>query len=327
LASRTAQKRAELLENQAKLRLLEAGARPEELTELRNRVERAKTWRDLAEQHLACEHRAFQEELTRLDKAIAQGNAELTYAHEFLTRAQSLASRGALAGEQYREAEKKYQVSRAHGERVEAEKRARYAQGTLTAESELARRQKELADAQGALALLEAGARPEEISAERARLVRLQEEARYLECLHEKLLLCSPLPGLVTTPRLREKVGQFFREGELICEVKEPSRFEAVIALGEQEVARVKSGQLVRLKVRALPFETLTAGVDRVAPSAVPGVVQATVNVYCPIEDASGELRSGMSGYARIDCGARPIAAILLDRVARYVRTEFWSWW
>jgi multidrug efflux pump subunit AcrA (membrane-fusion protein) len=327
LDSRTAQKRAEVLENQATLRLLEAGARPEELAEQRHRVERAKAWRDLAEQDLAHERQAFEEELTRLDKAIAERNAELIYAQQVLTRAEGLASRGALAGEQYRDAEKKYQVSRAQGERAEAEKRARLAHGTLAAEAELARRQKELADAHGVLALLQAGTRPEQIDAERARLARLEEEVRYLSSLQEKLLLSSPLPGIVTTPRLRERVGQYFREGELICEVKEPARFEAVIALREQDIARVKPDQIVRLKVRALPFETLAARVDRVAPSAIPGEVQATVSVYCRMADAPSELRPGMSGWARIDCGQRPIGAVWLDRAARYVRTEFWSWW
>jgi hypothetical protein len=31
-----------------------------------------------------------------------------------------------------------------------------------------------------------------------------------------------------------------------------------------------------------------------------------------------------MTGYARVDTGRRPIGAILLDRILRFVRTEFW---
>ena len=52
LASRLAQKRAEVREAQARLRLLEVGPRPEEVVEQRRRVERARAWHDLARQDL-----------------------------------------------------------------------------------------------------------------------------------------------------------------------------------------------------------------------------------------------------------------------------------
>src|SRR5262249_28408511 len=52
LASRLAQKQAEVREAQARLRLLEAGPRSEEVAEQHLRVARAKTWHDLARQDL-----------------------------------------------------------------------------------------------------------------------------------------------------------------------------------------------------------------------------------------------------------------------------------
>jgi len=44
------------------------------------------------------------------------------------------------------------------------------------------------------------------------------------------------------------------------------------------------------------------------------------------VENPTGELRPGMSGWAKIDCGRRPLGAVLLRRVSRYLRTEVWSW-
>jgi putative peptide zinc metalloprotease protein len=49
LASRLAQKQAQVRETQAKLRLLEIGPRPEEVAEQRLRVSRMAHWRDLAD--------------------------------------------------------------------------------------------------------------------------------------------------------------------------------------------------------------------------------------------------------------------------------------
>src|SRR5207302_1216182 len=155
-------------------------------------------------------------------------------------------------------------------EQVQAQKRARMAQGSLEAEAELALREKQLAEAQATLALLEVGSRPEEIEAERARLARLEEELRYLEGLRERLAVASPIVGLIVTPRLKEKVGQYFREGDLIGEVKSSVGLEAEIALAEQDAERVRTGQPVTLKARALPFRTFGGLVDRIAPVAVP---------------------------------------------------------
>jgi multidrug efflux pump subunit AcrA (membrane-fusion protein) len=327
LASRLAQKQAEVREARARLQLLENGPRYEELAELRSRADRARAWRDLAEQDLARSRRALDRELARLDEQIAQCGDELNQARASFDRARRLmAGRTGqvISLEEYGEADKRYRVCRHQLEQARDQKQARQALGTQEAEAELAKRQKELADAQGAVTLLEAGSRPEEIEAERARLARLQEETSYLERLRGRLQLCSTAAGVVTTPRLKEKVGQYVREGDLLAVIEEPAALEAEITLAEQDVARVQPGQPVALKMRALPFETFPTQVERVAPAAGQGDVQGTVIVYCRLTTPGTELRPGMTGYARIDIGRRSAGAILLERGLRYLRTEFW---
>src|SRR5262249_22627955 len=126
------------------------------------------------------------------------------------------------------------------------------------------------------------------------------------------------------TPRLKEKVGQSLHEGDLIGVVEARAALELEIALAEQDVARVRPGQAIRLKARALPYETFTTVVDRVAASGVRGEAQSSVTVYGRLDQAPDDLRTEMTGYARIDTGRRPIGAILVDRMLRVVRTEFW---
>jgi multidrug resistance efflux pump len=332
LASRLAQKNAEVSEVEARLRLLEAGPRYEEVVEQRHRVERGRAWRDLAEQDLARSRQALREDLTRLDQQIRQYHAEVEHAHYGLAQAEKLFAQRALSQDEHQALRKKKLVSEAQEEQFQAEKRSREALGSQVAEAELARRQKELADAQATLLLLEAGNRPEEIDAERARLTRLQEEHRYLQGLQAKLPLCSPVGGVITTPRLKEKIGQYVREGDLIGVVEEPASLEVEIALAEQDVARVQSGQPVKLKARALPFETFQTAVERIAPATVKGDPQGTVKgdpqgmvtVYCRLTTHGAELRPGMTGHARIATGRRSAGMILLDRGLRYIRTEFW---
>jgi multidrug resistance efflux pump len=327
LDSRVAQKDAEVREARAKLRQAESGTRREEMAAQRRRVDRAKVWRDLAQQDLTRVQQALHEELARLDAQIAQHRAEYDAAADAHNRAKKLLGRGVVSAEEYWEADRRWRVCWAQLQQAEAQRRARRADGTREAEAELARRDQALAEAEAALVLLEAGTRPEEIDAARARLARLEEEASYLEGLREKLLVYSPVPGLITTPRLREKIGQFVREGELICEVKASSVLEAEISLAEQDVARVRPGQQVELKARALPFRTFHVRVDRIAPGAVAGEgqqAQSTVTVYCRLEEPAVNLRPAMTGYARIACGQRPIGEILAERAQGVLRTEFW---
>jgi putative peptide zinc metalloprotease protein len=324
LESRLAQKQADMKEAQAKLSLLTVGARPEEVAEQRQRVARALAWRELGEQDLKRTQRAFEEDQNQLEKQIAAAQAELEVTRDNYQRAKVLTTKNALTSEQFHESDGRFRVAQARMAESQAAKRAHLAKGTLVAEAEVARREKELADARAQMRILEAGSRPEEIQVEQAHLARVSEEVSHLVRQRELQVLSSPVAGLVTTPRLKEKVRQYFKEGDLICVVEEPAALEAAIVLTEQDVARVRPGQKVELKARALPFETYTTQVDRIAPAADRGEVQSKVSVYCRMEQVPADLRPGMTGYARIYMGRRSIGEVLLNQGLRFFRTEFW---
>ena len=324
LESHLAQKQAQLGEAQARLRLLEIGPRPEEFAEQRQRVERARGWRDLAQGDLRRNYLAFESDVDQLEKQIAARSAEMAVAQDAYRRSKVLVVRGAIPQEQIFEDEGKYRVSQAHLAEARAAQRALQAKGTLEAEAEVARRERELAEARAGLRLLQAGTRPEEVEAQRARLAGLQKELKHLEEQRCKQEVFSPVSGLVTTARLKEKVGQYLHEGDLICVVEADKGLEAEIALAEQDVARVRPGQTVRLKARSLPYETFPPPGARAAPAAARGEAQSSVTVYCRFDRAPDDLRTEMTGFARVDTGRRPIVAILLDRTLRFLRTEFW---
>jgi multidrug resistance efflux pump len=157
-----------------------------------------------------------------------------------------------------------------------------------------------------------------------------------VDSLRGKQQVCSPVAGLIATPHLKEKVGQYVREGELICQVEEPEVLEVEVALPEQDAERIRPGQMVELKVRALPFQTFETQVERIAPRAVrgeapltaPGTVRGelpgTVIVTCRLEQAPAALRPGMTGYARVSGDRARIGQVLADRILRFLRTEFW---
>ena len=138
------------------------------------------------------------EELKHLDEQIARSRAELDYAENILARDKRLSSRGLVADEQHQEVEEKSRIALAQNKRP-SPRSAREVKGTLEAKVELDRRKRELAEARSTLTLLEAGTRPEEIEAERARLAQLKTEVSYLEGLQAKILVPSPVAGRLAT--------------------------------------------------------------------------------------------------------------------------------
>jgi multidrug resistance efflux pump len=241
----------------------------------------------------------------------------------------------------------------------------RVPQGALVArvevpdlESRIAQKDAELAEAAAKVSVLRAAPAPAgsagaddddgraqafQIAAGEAQVRRMREELNYLNDLRRRQRVESPVDGVLITPRLAEKMGQYFREGELICEVEEPAVLEAEVAVPEQDMARVRPGLAVELKARVAPFDTLRAEVTRVAagarsavapagvgagaaPAADTGELPGRVIVYCTVSDAAAAAgaRPGMTGYARIHCGSEPAARVYGRKLLQYVRTEFW---
>jgi len=75
-----------------------------------------------------------------------------------------------------------------------------------------------------------------------------------------------------------------------------------------------------------MPYSNLKGKVDRVAAAALlkDASRQSTVTVYCRVDNEQGALRTGMTGFGRIDYGLRPLGWIMLNSVLRLLRTEFW---
>jgi hypothetical protein len=48
------------------------------------------------------------------------------------------------------------------------------------------------------------------------------------------------------------------------------------------------------------------------------------VTVKCLLEDPEGIVRPGLTGYAHVACGYRPIGGIIAERLLRLLRTEYW---
>jgi multidrug resistance efflux pump len=229
-----------------------------------------------------------------------------------------------------------------------AYERLKYAQGELDRESTLHARQlaslkeldeareavavraKELEASESSLRLLRAGSRREEIEAVAAELARLESRAHHLDDELARIQLVSPIAGVVTTPKLEERIGEYVQRGDLVLEVHALETVTVEIAVPEQEISDVAVGQRVDLKARAFPGRTLEGVVTAIAPVVTKPVqeyVERTVTVTTRLENRDGLLKPQMTGTAKIRCGERRLLELLTRRLAGYLRVEFWSLW
>ena len=268
-SSELAKIKAQIDENRAQLKLLQAGARPEE-------IELAKT---------------------RLAKAVER----LKYANKDLDMDKSLLEKQIISQKNFTETE-----------------------GTSVV------RKKELDEAADELRLLQAGSRKEVIEALQAKIGSLEAQKDYLGRQVQLLTITSPISGVVTSHKLREKIGQNVKKGDLIAAVNDIKTVTAEISVPEKEIADVRLGEKVVLKAQAFPSLDFEGTVSSIAPIAVKQTElrdDRTILVMTSLENSSMLLKPEMSGNAKIYCGDQPLINIIGRRLVRFVRVEFWSWW
>ena len=331
LHNQIAVKQSELQESDAILRKLRAGPRPEEVNDQLARTQRLRDWVEMGQQELDRAKRRLEQELVGLEQRIAQTQAELRFGKASLEQSYALYRQGALAGAELRSEQTRLVVLESQLRQAESDKKVREVEGTRAAEQELVRRQQELADAESRLTLLKAGTRPEELAAEEARRQRLDQELAYLQDRADRLIVRAPADGTISSPRMQEIVGTFAAAGTPICTIEDASNSYIEISVPEEEVVGLKPGQTVNLKARAIPFETFYASVDHIATSTrsnptagTAGVANPALVVYCQLANPDGRLRTGMSGFGRVDRGWKSLGLIMATRALRYLRTEFW---
>jgi putative peptide zinc metalloprotease protein len=203
------------------------------------------------------------------------------------------------------------------------------------AEEELSVRQSELNQAEGALKFLTSSTTVEETTFQ-AELKRLCVQEEYIKEQLGLLQMQSPISGIVATPKIKEKIGQYVEKGSLIAEIHEINSVKAEIAVPEKEISDVQIGQRVLIKLRAYPERDFEGTVASIAPvvtkasdelkSASP-YEQRTVLVTTRLDNPELLLRSDMTGHAKICCGERRLVDVATRRLVRYLRVEFWSWW
>jgi multidrug resistance efflux pump len=306
--------RGELASGRASLNLLKAGSRPEEIERARSVVDTRKTDLDNASR--------VEQERRVLQDTVAKKEAALQNAQSNYERSKTLFSQGLLARNEMERDQTTYAV--AQKELAEALGQPKVLEERTDRDRQI--RAKALVEAQSELKILMAGSRKESIEAVQANVSKLEEKLNILQQQLEHLKIRSPIDGLVSTPYLKNRIGEYIEKGKLLCQIVDVRQVNVDIPVAEKEIADVAPGYLIVLKVNAFPKESFMARVKTISPVAIEGAQDRRVVIRGELANTDGRLKAGMTGVAKILCGRRMIGELVTRRAIRWLRTEFWEY-
>jgi len=167
---------------------------------------------------------------------------------------------------------------------------------------------------------------------------RLQQELAIAQKDIAALQIRSPLAGIVTTPEIEQKVGEYLAPGDEFCRVVDRSTMRARVLVRDWELEDIRPGTPAKVKVLPFPFSTFSGHVDQILPAAAEDrpvaephklerMGQALTNYFAVVVEfpnPDGSLREGMTGTARITAKNSPLASKLGRESWRWLRSQVW---
>ncbi|MFH0983941.1 MAG: HlyD family efflux transporter periplasmic adaptor subunit [Candidatus Omnitrophota bacterium] len=145
----------------------------------------------------------------------------------------------------------------------------------------------------------------EELAGKEQEIKSLEGEIRFLKERIEALVLKAPFDGvLLNDPK--DRLGGFFREGDLVLEMADPQSYFLELLALEKDVKKIKAGNKVRARFYAYPKRWITGEVVRVAPRTIEQVekvfkVRRVISCEIELSDLPPDVRYGMLASVRID--------------------------
>lgn len=189
----------------------------------------------------------------------------------------------------------------------------------------------DLENARQRVALLEAGAREEDIEVSRRRLAESRLQLNLLEVRKKKTILKAPIAGVVVRKFMHE--GEIADAGTPLLHLVNLARLEAEINVEETFVASIAVGSPGEVLVDALPGQVFPGKVSRIAGMSSEELKLSLLKeeedvkrfrVTVPLQDPEGRLRAGMSVQGRFTLERKgffvPEEAVRLKAGTNYVQ-------
>lgn len=148
------------------------------------------------------------------------------------------------------------------------------------------------------------------------RLQLLDDRANSLE-------IKSPIDGIVMSGDLDRAQGAPLSIGQTLFEIAPLQNMVVEVAVPDDSVSRIRSGQAMTVRLDGLPGETQKLQVTRLQPRAE---IRDSKNVFiaeAAVPNGQHQLRPGMKGRAKITTDREPLGWILFHRPWEFVERNF----
>lgn len=142
----------------------------------------------------------------------------------------------------------------------------------------------------------------------------------------DRTVLRSPIDGRVSTPHIEDFAGRSLSPGDTFAEVVDTSRASVDVAVDEEDVGRLRTGEKAAVKLEGLPNRTFHAPVTIVSPKAE---LQGNDHFFfarVDMPNQDGVIRPGMQGRSKISTGWAPAGWVLFRRPIIWMWSKLWSW-
>jgi putative peptide zinc metalloprotease protein len=168
--------------------------------------------------------------------------------------------------------------------------------------------------------------------------VRLQKELAVADRNVDFLQIRAPFDGVVTTPEIEQRVGEYLAAGSEFCRVSDRHTMKARILVPDRQFVDVHLGATAKVKVLPYPARTYLGHVDQILPAVAADLPVAQtqklmrfgqsltndIAVVMEFPNPDGSLVEGMTGTAKITVKSQPIAWQVGRSAWRWVRAQLW---
>lgn len=175
-----------------------------------------------------------------------------------------------------------------------------------------------------------------ELGAAVAEREQLDQQNQELSAQVAKLSVISPISGVVLTPRLNDKVGQYVSPGTELAEVADLSRLRARVYVSEFDMYKFNADPPARVQVDGslAKHNARTVGIAPISSDIAPGLIelsrykgQRPPRFYVfdlLVENEGDSMRPGMTGTARVYGARRSLAALAARTAWEFIARKAW---
>jgi len=136
----------------------------------------------------------------------------------------------------------------------------------------------------------------------------------------------APFDGIVTTPQVMSSVGRRLMHGDTFAEIIQTSPVTADVAIPEEDVTLLRSGEAASIKLESFPLQTFRGDVTLISPQSQVEPERRVFMARVKVLNGDGAIRPGMQGRGKVFVGWHPAGYVLLRGSAMWLWGKLWAW-